>query len=239
MIKENALPPERIVRRIATVVSISMLSVVLSGVAVPAEAAKASPSALKMSFSSGRVVVEGATPSGEIAWVQVARKTKDFATSVQHATDLSPCDATGRCEMLVAGGVPFSSVWVAIDTGSGAYIAGAPSGGAIQMTSSPFANGLQPGSTQARPDRFETTRRQLQISVVRPKQGVWKMIAARGGMTDEDRARPGWSSHPLARMTPVTASAGSLDVLKPHDVVVAIDAVRMSYYVVEILPQAN
>jgi len=239
VIKDNAPTAQGIARRVATMLHVSVLAIVLAGVPIQAEAANAPPTALRLSFSSDRVVVEGATPFGELAWVRVARKTKRYATFIEQATDLSPCDASGRCEIVPPEGVPFGSLWVAIDTASGTYIAGAPSGSAMVMTSSPFENELRPGSAQAQPDRFETTRRELQISVVRPKQGVWKMTAARGGVTDEDRTRHGWSSHPVSRMTPVTQSSGSLDVLKPHDVVVAIDAVRMSYYVSEILPQGN
>jgi hypothetical protein len=191
-------------------------------------AAGVAPPALK--FESAAVVATGVSPGGHVVWFSVAREPQGFISRVVRREEVvEDLDKDGIVTFPVEEGVPFKSIWVAVDLASGHFAIAGPPG--YPLNEIPFpAGGVRPVGGFVR--QLRNSRGVAEILVVRPGVGAWGLSVGDGGEGDEDGANDGvvladlWDAYAIGTGPPVP------EQLSPKDVLVMVDPQQMEFYAV-------
>jgi hypothetical protein len=161
----------------------------------------------------GRVILAGVSVTSE-------RNTRRLRRFAEVLTDT---DGDGRIQFVPPGSVPLRSVWAATDLESGAT-ATAPGPGRsvtylLQIPATAFKKDVDGALTG-----FESRGVEVQLVVVRPKQGAWMTYAQEGFEGDEDGSRNGVIRAALGASVPLAPEFGSSpSKTKKDDVLILLD----------------
>lgn len=207
-----------------------MLFIILSLAARGLSAA--APDALAVDLLKTRVVIRGLTPGGVGIVFGGARQRRDYVLYTRWQQALTDDDRDGVVELEVAAGVPFESVWIAVDQTSGRMAVAVPPDSSFEALA--FPRSVLRKNAEGVLDRYESARGAVDLLIVRPHVGAWVAYAADGEPGDSDEQRNGRTTVVFGETRALAGRAPAPQRLTPHDVVVAIDVRRLQYYLMEI-----
>jgi len=190
-----------------------------------------------ITLSQRIVSVSGITPGAEVAWLSVAREIEDnSARVVRRGGSVLDDDKDGTVRWEIDRGVPWQSIWAAVDLASGAVALATPDGYPLRDVTPQHpghGNGLA-----GRQDWDVDDRAIVHLLIARPGGGAWTITTGDGG--DDDASRPGDGRlvASLARLHALGAAPAPPERFNPRDIVIAIDPDRMEVFV-ERLPEAK
>ncbi len=183
---------------------------------------------LTLSFDSTGVSVSGATASGEVAWVGLAREPMQYFQKVTELRQVSTADAAGTASLALAGSAPYSSLWIAIDVTSGAFAVGTPED--YPMLAEPLGGANLVLGAQDKPIGLHLAQLTAQVLVVRPGTGAWSLKVVDGTAEDADGEFNSALEVALPDLEPLGSAAAPAE-LEAGDVVAWIDPDRFTHTV--------
>jgi hypothetical protein len=183
-------------------------------------------SQLQLAFSPQEVAVTGATPSGAVAWLVVARVPELYVSAVVRREGTAVADAGGSVTLAPFSEVPLRSIWVVVDISSGAVGVATPPGFPLrsqQLRLRPLAS-ADPG----RAGKFSIPAHLAVVLVARPKVGAWLATLWDGLPGDEDGPGNGNLYQKASSLAAIDTSMPPLEFLLPDDVVVVVDPEEMA-----------
>jgi hypothetical protein len=182
-----------------------------------------------ISFEDQAVVVAGGTPGGEvIVWSVYRERVAGISTRVGRVHRRVAADANGSARLDLGVGVPELSVWAAVDLTTGQSAIGTP--GSFALTAiDPAARRIDRAL-----GRLSVDRHSLELLLVRPGVGSWRLAIHDGGPDDEDGVYDGSLRASLAAMLPDGKTGNApLQFLK-GDLVVAVDPTDLRLFTLQI-----
>ncbi len=157
-----------------------VLTTILAPVGMTATAAE-----LQLLFEADRIVAEGLSPGADAVWLGVEHGSRRWQLTVHRIDRLLPdTDQDGRVELLLPDGVPQHSVWAVVDAFTGLAAIATPSGpGPPPVEIAPSS--LVPEGTDPT-GVLLTQRRSVEVLLVEPGLGIWRLTAGDGAMNDSD-----------------------------------------------------
>lgn len=184
--------------------------------------ATAAPSRIVVSVAEKEIVVSGVSPGADVYLFGGLQVGHTYYSSLERA-DLtaSDDDHDGVVRFAYPKGVPFRSVWIAIDERNGDVGAGTRAGYPLRVSDIP------PGAWKRKSadvDTLAIQHKALEFLLIHPGQGAWLWQADQGGRRDEDGVDDGILTITPEHMFPAKKGSGK----PPHafsagDIVVAID----------------
>lgn len=166
------------------------LFVLVLTLSVSSSALAADVPVLRASLTDSDLAITGVTPGGEAVLVGLSGKTiRGMLTKQQHVEVLPDTDRDGAVRHAPAGGIPFRSLWVAADVGTGAFVIAAPED--FEVDHHELALNEVRKDPEGLITALELERLDVVLLLVRPGEGAWLLQAREGAGGDGDRARNG------------------------------------------------
>lgn len=194
------------------------------------QAANAAPPAIAVGETS--VVVTDLAPGATIALFGGAREANGGMQLLRWRVPLEDADRDGAVELKLNRIIPRDSVWIAVDTDTGATAVAVPARSRFRQIT--FPEVVLPKGPDAKIERYVTGRRMVDLLVVRPHVGAWMAAAADGHDSDGDGRHDGRTTIVFADIRNLAGHAPAPRHLTSRDVVVAVDVRRMEYYLTEV-----
>lgn len=197
---------------------------VLCLIAIPLIAQNGPP--LQASLTSDQLSFSNVTPGGQLVLFGASiRSERGMSTLRRFSEVLADGDRDGTVLYQPRGGVPFRSIWVAVDVRTGNHVVATQDGYEL-IHQEVSAKDLKHDSDAA--VGLLEERLSVDLVLIRPGDGAWSLRAREGGNTDGDKMRDG-------RLTLLFGNAHALDPsfgkapkhLKRGDVLAAIDTGRL------------
>jgi len=141
-------------------------------------------------------------------------------------------DGDGVVTVADGRGVPLRSVWIAVDVETGRSAVAAPADFPLQSSSLP--DSLLDRDADGVIGVFELQQRNVEMLLVRPKSGAWRLRAHEGGNGDADQRANGKLRLAAADAIAVAGDAPPPKRLKKGDVIALIDPVNLEAIVGEV-----
>jgi len=185
-----------------------------------------------LSFFSDRIEIRGVTVGGAVALHGVLIHSLHYLLEVVPiSVVLEDAGGTGSVVFTRAGGIPWHSVWSAVDVVSGEYTLDVPPG-APRRIGEFICEGAWAGATEVRwrgqRYPFPPYVRQLNFLLVRPGVGAWRIYSRDGSSQDADRAIDGRQTIALGDLWPLWGQVVPPTVLKGGDVLVGVEGTEVS-----------
>lgn len=190
---------------------------------------------IAIQFGKQSVIVT-ASPGSQVVVFGVARELVrpkvPVLGVVRRAVMLSDPAKSGTYTLDLGKPVPAAAIWIAVDLATGSYTAaGSPGYFAAQLA--PKAGGLK-NDNAGQLRQLELAASELEMLLVRPGEGAWRLHAAKAAKGDENAAE---LTKPLRidlrSMQAVAGSAPPPPNFKNGDIVGLIDPQWMKYRVIE------
>lgn len=203
------------------------LVLLLAITSVPAFAG-AQQRSLTMTASPGYLTIANVTRGGRaiLAGISFQAEGGGVRRLRRFAEVLSDADADGQIVYVPDGKVPRRSVWAVIDLDTG----GSATAGGPELSAflKPFPDTALKRDVDDLIAAFASAAVQVELVVVRPKDGAWHAHAHEGREGDADGILNGTVTMPFASATPLVAEFGKAPKqLRKDDVVVLIDIRRL------------
>ncbi len=189
----------------------------------------------EITLTSTTVEVSGVTPGSEVLLQEVAHLPQgDYSVRHQELHVLHDDDRDGQVELVLEDGLPWRSIWVAIDR-QGDVAVTSPDGYPLRW--------LELAPLESEGASMDIPRGRVHVLVSRGVEGAWGARVVDGGDLDEDgpangTVRVDLAGVPVRPELPEPAVA-ALDRLKPGDVVVVVDPMTMSVAVERVRSPAS
>jgi len=187
---------------------------------------------LTLSFEARALVVTGATPHSDVILLGVTREPRLYSAHtiirrlIQHDVPNAPVRFTFDTDLAAA------SLYAAVDTRTGAYAIGTPSGFPLRLRGiSPLAFHRN-GSGEVLD--LTVSLHWVEALCVRPGVGSWNVSTLEGAPNDGDETPNGHLVIAPAKMHGYTPSAPGLQRFTPHDVIIILDPDTLSAYATEV-----
>jgi len=141
-------------------------------------------------------------------------------------------DGDGVVTVADARGIPLRSIWIAVDVETGRSAVAAPPDFPLQL--SPLPASLLERDAEGVTGVFELQQRNVEMLLVRPKSGAWRLRAHEGGNGDGDQHANGKLRLVAADAIAVSGDAPSPKRLKKGDVIALLDPVNLDAMVGEV-----
>lgn len=187
--------------------------------------AQGGPPAPDITLTPTSVQVSGMTPGSEVLLQEVAHLPQgDYSIRHQELHVLHDDDRDGSVELTREEGIPWRSIWVAVDR-QGEVAVAVPEGYPLRWLELPRA-------PQTDVEELDIPRGRVEVLVARGQGSVWGARVVDGGDLDEDGPANGTVRVRLERVPerpelPEPALA-ALERLRPGDVVVVVDPMAMA-----------
>ena len=206
---------------------LSCLALVFLSLAGGASAAERE---LALTFETQAIVIDGVTPSGEIAVFSIARRqvSHHFAESMGRKFLLRDEEGTGRIRFDLGRAVEPTAVWAVVDIATGRQ-------SIVTLGTSPTAarlpNGALKHSHGAQKAHLRIALPAAEVLVVRPGSGAWFAVAGDGGKLDSDGRADGGTSLETEQLEDAKAKEKKkLAKFRKGDVVIAIDPRSLRWF---------
>ena len=190
-------------------------------------------------FAAEQVVCENLTPGAEVVYFSLSKERHGLETHlVERSAMLVDEDRDRQVVIPMPEGVPLTSMWVAVDLGTGHVGASAPYGTGPRHASlirAPLVAQGQPGMVEldipfANP---------INLFIARPGVGAWLGYVGDGASDDLDGVGNGVIQADLGSMVPLEPEMGELGELQARDIVVAADNVTMKVSIERVVGQSQ
>ena len=184
-----------------------------------------------LTLEPAAVLLDGATPGGQVAWLSVSRRPMETHQRVEILRQLTPVDAAGRAVLEPAEPVTLKSLWVAVDLETGEWVTAAAEVSVLREEA------LRPkafvGDGSGARTRLLQERRQLEVLVVLPRSeagpaAAWAGRVEDGGALDAGTAWDGQVALRIEALPPLPDGGEAAAAFEAGDVVVVIDPERMT-----------
>lgn len=216
------------------------LGILLAG-AFMAAASTPADAELSLTVVGGSVEASGVTPGASVAWLGLSRPDLEFETVfVPHRTLLTDSDNDGLVVLTPEAGIPWKSVFVAIDLSNLDYAVAAPEGFEFPLAFQP--PGLLGSDLPGELDEIQLSRHQAEVLVARMGEGAFGLGGWDGGDADGDGLANDTLVFPasaLANLAGTSASPTALTTFEAGDLFVVIDPTWMEvslYLLPEVAP---
>jgi len=190
-------------------------------------------SALSISFSQDEVAIASATPGGDVVLLGCSRSSpRGMLVTRRDVQVLHDDDGDGVVRYKPRAGIEVRSIWVAIDSESGAVGTATPAQFPLNVIA------IQ--SEQLRKDAenelaaFEAERSHLTLVLVRPKNGAWIADAREGGGGDGDGVSNGRLQVSFGDGKTIGGKDKAPKHLKHGDVIAAVDLMHFDIFIAEV-----
>lgn len=206
---------------------IAVFAVVVCGlIAVPASGA------ITVSLGTDSITAEGLTPGAGAVVFSIGHEAhRAYYTTVRIAEVVPDGDGDGRITYKPARPVAWKSLWFVVDARSGAWAVARPEGFPDRLTARRTSRPKRGAGTEW--SELEHERGWLELLLIRPGGDVWTLSAMRGGDAHVDRSNAHQYRTPVEKFVPLTPNARPLKHLSRGDVVIAIDAKLVEYFLME------
>lgn len=181
--------------------------------------------ALSLSFEESAVVVEGASPGGEIVWFSIASESADYSSTTVPRSAVSTTDILGSATFEVEGTVPPHSIWAAVDATTGVLALATPGGYPLREFA--IEAGAIRSDRSGKVSLLSTSRTDLHLLLVRPGTGAWIGRFSEGAADDSDGAADGVLTSSLSNLRALGDTRQLPDEFRAGDLVVAVDPINM------------
>lgn len=196
------------------------LCLVLSGSPLPAFAA------LSVTIDGGTVLASGVTPGASVAWIGLSRPDLEFETVYEaHRAQVVDSDSDGLVTLSPAAGVPWKSVFVAVDLANLAYAVVAPEGFEFPLTFLPV--GFAPSEVSGPMDEMLLNLHRAEVLVARAGSGAFSEGGWDGGDTDGDTVANDTLMFSAGELDSLATAPTALTTFEAGDLVVVIDSEQM------------
>jgi hypothetical protein len=208
-----------------------------AGIATPLfRAAEASaPPELLVSFEEAAVLAVELTPGGDAVFWSVGREPLGAVQRVVRHHGLAVVDALGEARFEPeTGSVLLKSVWAVSDVATGAFAISAPPGFVLREIPFP-GNGFAVGAP-GRVNRLRHPKSSLDLLMIRPGVGAWRLRAHDTGAKDRDGKDDDRVMTDLDDLEPFDpAGPEPAERFARGDVVVVVDPHDLTYYATRLL----
>lgn len=212
-------------RQISTSAWPYLLAVVLASFSGPKPVLAAVPSLV---LEADGVVLEGLTPQSRVALFGFIRHVEHFAArNLRDEAVLVDEDGDGRLLFEAAHDPGDLAIWGAIDLSTGQLLR-VTSAGLEDRERVPTVV-VQRGEPGER-DLLRDRRQALEILLVRPGVGAYRLSAVDGGPEDEEPGERGLLGLALASARPLEPGGAPLEGLAPGDVLFGIDPRELTFF---------
>jgi hypothetical protein len=188
-------------------------------------AASVSPA---IGLSGTHVVATGFLPNHDVVIFGVGATRDPNSARFVRYTDTITSDVAGTVRYEAPEAIPARTIWFAIDTQTREYAVSAGSGTVLRPSLSPPTTLL---GKDAGKDALSFDRRLMEFLVVRPGSGVWIGSCGRNSLKDLNRGKNGAMQVAVAQLDAARKSVGHTNSVSPSDLVIAIDAETLEYFV--------
>jgi hypothetical protein len=205
----------------------------LSG-ALAGTSAAATAQPPKVALGGNRIIVTDVTPGASAVLFGAAQQFSSSGSVQLKRWQRSAADEDrdGRVELTLPEEISTQSVWIVVDSATGAVAVAAPPESRFRQLNFPDAVLRKNASGEL--DRFVSGRGMVDLLIVRPRVGAWAAFAADGHDSDADGVQNGRTSVDLSRGRSLVGRVPAPRQLTPRDVVVAVDLRRLQYYFTEV-----
>jgi hypothetical protein len=187
-----------------------------------------------VTLAADRLIIRDLQPGATVAIFGVARESVAYMSHVIARRDLlMDDDHDGKIEYAPPHGIALRSIWLVADIATGDVSVASPVG--YEPMDS---QGLSPGqvkSVKLTGSLLEVARPHVHVFLVRPKRGVWFLVALGHG-TEPDPPRANLRID-MSKLNPLRAEfAKAPAALTPGDIVLIIDEDQMQYSITRITP---
>ena len=194
---------------------------------------EAASAQLSMSFGANEVTVSGITKGGEAALVSMSKDVENWMAKVSSfSVVLSDTDGDGSETYELTSPLVKRSLWVAVDVTSGESIVVSPGLTGTQAKIDP-GEAIQQG-VGGLYNILADKRTVLDLTVVRPRGGAWRIQAWDGGSNDLDGEANGVIEIDAQVMTPMRAGGAALIDFRAGDVLLGLDYSNLEFYAVAV-----
>jgi hypothetical protein len=217
--------------------TVALLFVGVIVAAWPAQAAASSAAApLAITFGATSVDVTGATAGGDVVFFGVAHefsKSRQPVPQLIERAKIVTADANGSAHLALPEGVPLLAVWGVVDSVTGAYLIQATPGfPASKVDASTAVKGDSNGQLK----KLDWPYAELELLLVRPGSGLWKLYAAKNADLDENRDPRGFIRVDMKSFSPIGNSPSAPTHFERGDVLLIVDPGTMAYASLEVKP---
>lgn len=182
-----------------------------------------------VTFTDAEVRISELSPGARLAWVALAHEPQAFMTRFVTRDGVAE-DQDGDGIATIPFVFPLRTVLAAVDIDTGSHIIASPAG-FTSLALQPAerfgrARGMRPSL-----DFLELERNEVEVLVVRPRVGAWRLLSFEGSPADADAVNDGVLTVRFADLQPLAApEEGVPGTLKPNDVVIAIDPEDLAHF---------
>ena len=210
------------------VTGLLVISALLMAGALPIAGQTDPPAQPSLHFEAQAVAVVDMPAGAEILVLAVSREPQGYFTRVVRHEEVLVADAAGEARLELDREVAIQSVWVVADLGSGGVTLATP--GQFQLRHTDLKpDDLRPGPSGQR-DRLLQSLERLELLLLRPGAGAWRLSLHDGGIADADGMDDGQLTAALADLEPVGAAPPAPESILPGDLVVAIDPATLELF---------
>jgi hypothetical protein len=193
------------------------------------DASAAAPISIQVGETA--VDIANSTPSAHVLLVTAGLESYGGMLIQRSGSQDLIAGSDGTCRYVSTRPIPLRSIWIAFDIDSGQYVAGARTGYAAAVL--PLSEALLNKDASGVMGVTDVEARSLDMYIVRPKQGAWRLRAGQGG--------PGNSQMFAGKLklnsvdaVPVVGKDPPPSRLKIADILVLINTGRLETLIAEI-----
>lgn len=189
----------------------------------------APPASLTIALGDHSLTASPVTPGGQAVLAGVDRESATFFFNDTHYTD-AQAESGGTATFSIDRGITPRSVWIAVDVATGRVAIVTPAGSPYRPRPSAAK------SANARAASIAIDGTSVDLLLIRPGTGAWRLSAGDGAAMDADGLQNQTLTLAAADFEPLAGTAAAPSELAPHDLLIGIDALRQEYFVTEVQP---
>jgi len=187
---------------------------------------------LQITVGEASIAVTNATPGGNVILFASGLDGSNGVLRQRRLAEPVAANGAGMLEYQPKRRFPYRTIFVAVDVESGRLAIGGPRDYEVQVR--PFPTDKLRGDHDGVTGVADAEIPRVELLVVRPKGGAWRLVASEGGTGDKDFQHDGRLALDFSTATPVLGELEAPKRLKNKDVVVLIDSARLEVFTTEI-----
>ena len=185
-----------------------------------------------LSFTSQAVRTTGVTPGGELLVIGHWKVWRDWKKSLGSRAEIRPDqEHDGIVETYLDEEIAPASIWAAVDLATGAWSVEGPEGSPLRpLTAHPL---ILPELSSVSL-RLRLMAQTLEVYLVRPGTGAWRIPVSDGGPTDSGEGNDGELLIDFGDGFPIDGTP-EFEELAPEDVVLAFQPYRLEWFAARVI----
>lgn len=193
---------------------------------------------LDLSLADGELVVDLLDPGATAVLFTIQRSSAGYLADNKRRSEwLVDDDGDGIVRVEVEGEIPTKFLAIAVELGSGRFDVWVPDDSPAREIALPL-HSLLHGSGN-RLDHLEDQNRYVELLLVRPSVGAWRLRTWDGGLADESPSSDGVTLTALASLEALGDSGSVPEEFERDDLLFRIAPREMEYYVARIVREGE